>query len=147
MRSAFCSGCVAILRQDKAAATRLLLLSFELFYSLVKFVDIVQERQVPLVLSHWPGWNTDQNFARRHALCDRTHGRGDCAITNFNMAVDANLSGKGHIISDPHAPRNSDLRANDSVPTDGNVVGNLHQIIDLHTLLNPSPSETGAIHG
>src|SRR3989338_705347 len=50
------------------------------------------------------------------------------------MSRDPRLSGENDPVADGDAPGNTDLRNNDTVFADRDIVGNLHQVIDLGPL-------------
>src|SRR5438552_18930345 len=62
------------------------------------------------------------------------------------MANDANLSGHHHFFSDPSAAGDSGLGRNNGVFSYDYIVRDLHEVVDLHAFLDPSPAEPSAIN-
>src|SRR5262249_44955058 len=67
-------------------------------------------------------------------------------IADLDMPNDANLTANQDTLTDLDTAGNSGLRCDNGVLSDHDVVRNLHQIIDLDALLNPSPAKTRAVH-
>ena len=70
----------------------------------------------------------------------------DRAITNLNMAINSHLAGERDITADSHAAGDPNLGAKDAVSPNDDIMGNLHQIVDLDALLNRSSAETRPIY-
>src|SRR5947208_7816552 len=61
------------------------------------------------------------------------------------MPNDSGLPPDHHSLADEHAPRDPRLRCNHGIFSDYDVVGHLHQIINLRAGLNPSAAKTRSI--
>ena len=62
------------------------------------------------------------------------------------MPNDTNLPANQDTLTDLDAAGNSGLRCDDGIPSDHDVVRDLHEIVDLDALLNPSPAKPRAIN-
>src|SRR5215471_4830505 len=56
------------------------------------------------------------------------------ALTDRDMVVDADTGAKDHEILDCHTARNSGLRHQHAMTSNGNIVADLHQVVDLGAL-------------
>src|SRR5947208_3101147 len=83
--------------------------------------------------------------AAGHALGNAALRRDHAAIGDFDVANDANLACHGDALADARAARDSSLCHDHRIFPDDHVVRNLHEIVDLHALLNPRPAKTRAI--
>src|SRR2546430_10461826 len=68
-------------------------------------------------------------------------------IANLDMPNDTSLAANQDTLTDPHTAGNSGLRRDDGILADHNVVRDLHEIVDLCSLLNPGSAKTGSIDG
>src|SRR5262245_4629274 len=66
-------------------------------------------------------------------------------VANFKMTDDADLSPHHNSFADARAARNARLRDDHGILSDDDVVRDLHEIVDLHALLNPCSAKTRAI--
>ena len=78
-------------------------------------------------------------------LRNATLGANHRFVTDLDMSDDADLSAYHDLCADPNAAGDPGLRRDHRVLSDDDVVGHLHQIVDLHAVLNPGPSKTGAV--
>src|SRR4051812_31474748 len=68
--------------------------------------------------------------------------RANCgAVAKFDMAYNANLSPHHYALAHARAAGNTALRDNHRIFPDNDVVCDLNEIIDFHTLLYPCPAE------
>ena len=68
-------------------------------------------------------------------------------IANLDMPNDTGLTANQDTLTDPDTAGNSGLRCDDRILADHNVVRDLHEIVDLCSLLNPGSAKPGAIDG
>src|SRR6266567_2240381 len=66
-------------------------------------------------------------------------------IANLDMPNDTGLAANQDTLTDPHTAGNSGLRCDDGILADHNVVRDLHEIVDLCSILDPGSAKTGAI--
>src|SRR5205814_7238570 len=90
----------------------------------------------------------------RRPPCPPTDALGDATlrtdagvIANLDMPNDTSLTANQDTLTDPHTASNSGLRCDDRIRADHNVVRDLHEIVDLCSLLDPGSAKTGAIDG
>src|SRR5207247_5181106 len=83
--------------------------------------------------------------AAGHALGNAALRGDHAAISDFDVADDANLPRHRDALANAGAARDSSLRHDHRIFSDDHVVRNLHEIVDLHALLNPRPAKTRAI--
>src|SRR5205823_3624485 len=117
-----------------------------LFYSCKQFSEPVDPGNLLLSFRKWNRGRAEPGAALgtlRNATL-RTDGG---VIANLDMPNDTSLTANQDTLTDPHTAGNSGLRCDDGILADHNVVCDLHEIIDLRALLNPRPSEPGAING
>src|SRR5207247_263846 len=85
-------------------------------------------------------------YAAGHALGNAALRGDHAAISDFDVADDANLPRHRDALANAGAARDSSLRHDHRMFSDDHVVRNLHEIVDLHALLNPRPAKTRAIN-
>src|SRR5207245_5790988 len=78
-------------------------------------------------------------------LGNATLGTDGGVIANLDMSNDTSLTANQDTLTNPHTAGNSGLRCDDGILADHNVVRDLHEIVDLCSLLDPGSAKTGAI--
>src|SRR5262249_43052034 len=84
--------------------------------------------------------------ATRKALRDAALRCDDGAVCDFNVPDNAYLSRHRHAFAHTRAAGDTSLRHDHRIFADHDVVRNLHEIIDLHALLNPCPAKPRTIN-
>src|SRR5215471_12775755 len=64
----------------------------------------------------------------------------DCAVGDFKMTDNADLARYGNTFSHSRAAGDASLRDDHGIFSNHDVVRDLHEIVDLHILLDPRPA-------
>ncbi len=91
-------------------------------------------------------WITEPDAARK-AFGDAALPRNHCSLRNFQVACNAYLSPHHDALAHPSASGNARLRHDHRIFSNDYVVRDLHEIIDLHAFLDPSPAKPRAVDG
>src|SRR5204863_9829012 len=121
-------------------------LFLNLFYSCEKFPEPTTPGNLLLCLRKRRGRRRPPSSAA-DVLGDATLRTDGGVIANLDMPNDTGLTANQDTLTDPDTAGNSGLRCDDRILADHNVVRDLHEIVDLCSLLNPGSAKTGAIDG
>src|SRR6266581_564019 len=135
-----------LMRQARSSPAPCLLfqLRFEFFYSLEKLPKSPHPRQLHFRFFQRHGWGRPPNSAVE-ILRNPSLRADQRAVGDLNVPNNSRLASNHHSFANPDAPGNPGLRRNHGVFSDHNVVGHLHQIINLRARLNPGPTEARPI--
>lgn len=112
-----------------------------------QFGQLTDPRKLLLGVRERPGGSSPKNRARWDVFTHSTLGTDLRTLADFDMSDCANLSPKHDIIPQAHAPSDPGPRAYDAMLPNLHVVSDLHQIIDLGPLPDPSAAKSGSING
>src|SRR5438874_11031080 len=121
-------------------------LFLSLFSSCEKFPEPTTPGNLLLCLRKRRGRRRPPSSAA-DVLGDATLRTDGGVIANLDMPNDTCLTANQDTLNDPDTAGNSGLRCDDRILADHNVVRDLHEIVDLCSLLNPGSAKTGAIDG
>jgi hypothetical protein len=119
----------------------------QLLNSGIEFGQAANTGQLLLLFLDRRRWITEKHLSRWDTFTHSTLGRDNNLIPYLHVPHDADLAGQGHIIAQPGATGDSRLGYKDTVLPNHYIVGNLHQIIDLGPLLNPSAAKSRPVNG
>src|SRR5439155_7178898 len=117
-----------------------------LFHSSEKFSESVDPSNLSVCLHKWNRGRAEPNASWK-ALRDTALRTNRRAVANFKMPCKANLPSHHHVFAHACAACYASLRRDDRIFSNDDVVRDLHEIVDLHTLLNPGPAKPGAVDG
>ena len=90
-----------------------------------------QQRNLPKPVANRSGWNAAPARAGRNVIVDGADGGNLGAVANRDMAVDTRLAADRDKIAELDRPGYADLRNQQTMPPNRDVVSNLDLIIDL----------------
>src|SRR5690242_1367126 len=98
-----------------------------------------------LPFGKWDCGRAEPHSARQ-VLRDPALSCDDCAVGDFNVTDNADLSRYRNTFAHPGATGDPGLRDDHRIFSDHDIVCNLHEIIDFHAFLDPGAAEPRAIN-
>ena len=95
---------------------------------------LFQRRDLAEPLPHGPRRNAAPAGARRNIAVDAAGGRDLSAHADPDMALHGHLAADGHVILDRRRAGDADLGHDHAMAADHDVMGDLHEVIDLGAL-------------
>ena len=109
--------------------------------------QMLQRDELPLGLTVGLGRGAQPFPAVGNIVHDAGLGGNDDFVADFEMARNAHLPGQGGVGADFGAARNADLRDHQTVFPNGDVVGDLHQVVDLGAFADDGRPQRAAVNG
>src|SRR5262245_50611431 len=107
--------------------------------------QVLLRGEEPLGLEHRHGGGTEPALAGRHVLVDARLRAEHRAVADREMVREADLPSGDDAAAEPTRAGDADLRHDDRVLTDLDVVADLHEVVDLRAATDDGPAQHGAV--
>src|SRR5215831_942713 len=107
--------------------------------------QVLLSGEEPLGLEHRHGGGAEPAVAGGHVLVDARLRAEHRAVADGEMVREAHLPGGDHAAAEPARAGDADLRHDDRVLADLDVVADLHKVVDLRAPTDDGPTEHGAV--
>ena len=120
---------------------------FEFFDAGVKFFETTDVSQLNFGVAKRDGRGAEDHLFGANAFADSALGGDDGLVPDFDVADDADLASEGDIVAEFGASGDACLGDDEAVFSNDDIVGDLDEVIDFGTGLDPSAAEAGTVDG